>query len=446
MRAADSLISQKVKKILRLLLIALAAALLVIAGLLIWLRVSPPAPAALPFSDEPIGLKLIAENLTAPVALESPQDETGRLFVADQTGLIDLIDQDLGPAKQPFLDLRDRIVPLSALYDERGLLGLAFHPHFRENGRFFVYYSAPLRAGAPANWNHTGRLSEFRIIASNPDQADPGSERILLEIDEPQMNHNGGQLAFGPDGFLYIGLGDGGAANDTGQGHSPQGNAQDLNSLLGKILRIDVDSGDPYAIPHDNPFVGTEGRDEIYAYGLRNPYRFSFDAKGTNALFAADVGQNRWEEVNIITKQGNYGWNIREGNHCLQETESCAHMGSMGESLIDPILEYSHDAGLSVIGGYVYRGSAMPHLQGSYIFGDWGLRGLQAHGRIFVARQSPAAGRWSLQEVKIAQNALEGLHILAFGQDTRHELYVLTKALGGPGGTTGKIFKLVPAR
>jgi glucose/arabinose dehydrogenase len=242
-------------------------------------------------------------------------------------------------------------------YDERGLLGLAFHPAYAQNGRFFVYYSAPLREGAPQDFDHTSRISEFSVSSQNPDRADSGSERIMLEVDQPQSNHNGGTLLFGPqDGFLYISLGDGGAHNDAAPGHvedwyefNAGGNGQDVTqNLLGSILRIDVNTGGPYGIPQDNPFVGREGLDEIYAYGLRNPYRMSFDRAGEYGLFAVDAGEHLWEEISSIVKGGNYGWNVKEGTHCFdaanptEPPEQCPNIvgpnhPDQGKALIDPV-------------------------------------------------------------------------------------------------------------
>lgn len=433
--------------VLRVALYLLGAILALIAGLFIWLRFLPPQPAALPLYETPVALKLMADGLTSPVVLESAHDASGRLFVADQTGVIWIITAAGERVPAPFLDLRDQLVKLNSIYDERGLLGLVFHPKFKENGRFFVYYSAPLSRGAPKGWNHTSHLAEFKVSAKDPNLADRQSERILLEVNEPQMNHNGGQLAFGPDGDLYLGLGDGGAENDEGEGHSPQGNGQDTDKLLGKILRLDVSTIGSYKIPSDNPFVSGGGRGEIFAYGLRNPYRFSFDAGGEHELFVADVGQNLWEEVDLVTKGANYGWHIREGDHCLQssagDAQECSQAGAHGEPLIGPIVEYSHDVGLAVIGGYVYRGAAIPQLDGRYIFGDWGLRGLQAYGRLFAATKS--GNGWSMQEFSIAKNELNGLHVLAFGEDDEHELYLLANSTTGPGGTSGKVFRLIPA-
>jgi glucose/arabinose dehydrogenase len=274
----------------------------------------------------PIGLALVAEGFTAPVRIVAAPDESGRLFVVDQTGQIRVVARDGTLLQEPFLDIQDRLIELRQTYDERGLLGLAFHPDYPQNDRFFVYYSAPLREGAPQDFDHTSRISEFRVSPQNPDRADPDSERIILTVDQPQSNHNGGTLLFSPqDGFLYISLGDGGAHNDDAPGHAADwyefisgGNGQDVTqNLLGSILRIDVNIGEPYGIPQDNPFIGREGLDEIYAYGFRNPYRLSFDRAGEYGLFAVDAGEHLWEEISIIVKGGNYGWNVKEGTHCF---------------------------------------------------------------------------------------------------------------------------------
>ena len=400
-----------------------------------------------------VGLELVADGLTAPVALVSPHDGTGRLFVADQVGTIWVLTADGERLDEPFVDLQERMVGLNVAYDERGLLGLAFHPAFTEDGRFFVYYSAPLRDEAPEGWNHTSHLSEFRVSEADPNKADPESERILLQVDQPQSNHDGGQIAFGPDGYLYVPLGDGGGANDTGVGHPPVGNGQDTSTLLGSILRLDVDSGDSYAIPPDNPFVGKEGRDEIFAYGLRNPFRIAFDAEGSHQLFAGDVGQNLWEEVDIVTKGRNYGWNIREGTHCFdpnqpdEPPEQCPDSGTGGEPLRGPIVEYDHDVGIAVIGGYIYRGNLLPEFKGHYIFGDWSTTFLSGNGTLFTATPPESEGAlWMIQELEIAtgEDGKVGAFVLSLGQDADHELYVLTSELPGPVGNTGKVFKFVP--
>ena len=273
-------------------------------------------------SRQSVGLELVADGFVSPVGLIEAPDETGRMFVVDQVGIIWVMTADGRVTETPFLDLRARMVRLNTDYDERGLLGLAFHPAFATNGRLFVYYSAPLRSEGPQNWDHTSHISEFRLSPTDPDKADPESERIILEVDEPQANHNAGQITFGPDGYLYVALGDGGRANDTGTGHPPIGNGQDTSTLLGSILRIDVDGAEPYGIPPDNPFVGKDGQDEIFAYGFRNPFRISFDIGGNHELFVGDVGQQLWEEVNIVTKGNNYGWNIKEGAECFDPSSA----------------------------------------------------------------------------------------------------------------------------
>ena len=292
-----------------------------------------------PVGNEVLDVELVAEGLTAPGLLREAPDGSGRLFVVDQAGLIRVIDADGTLLPEPFLDVRSRMVTLNAGFDERGLLGLDFHPDYATNGRFYVYYSAPLRAGAPAAFNHTSHVSEF-TVSSDPNVADAGSEEVLLQVDQPQFNHNAGTVAFGPDGYLYISLGDGGGGDDTGVGHVAGGNGQDIESnLLGSILRIDVDGGDPYAIPADNPFVGEDGLDEIYAYGVRNPYRFSFDMGGSNDLLVGDAGQELYEEVSLVELGGNYGWNVKEGTHCFDPDDptnppaDCPDVGEMGEPL-----------------------------------------------------------------------------------------------------------------
>ena len=446
----------------RLLLAVVAAAALA----------AVPSTAAAQTEEAPaVGLRTVADGLTSPVTLASPGDGSGRLFVVDQAGLIQVLTPDGALRPEPFLDLRSRMVTLMAGFDERGLLGLAFHPQYAANGRFFVYYSAPLRAGGPAGFNHTSHISEFRVSA-DPNRADPVSERILLQVDEPQFNHNAGTLLFGPDdGDLYISLGDGGGANDVGLGHVADwfadnggGNGQDVTqNLLGSILRIDVDRGAPYAIPADNPFAGTpgcaDGCDETWAYGFRNPYRMSFDSGGSHQLFVGDVGQLSWEEVNIVSAGGNYGWNVKEGTHCFdaesptQEPAACpdvvgAGHPRTGDPLIDPIIEYPQarlgGPGVAVVGGHVYRGSALPQFRGRYVFGDWSRSFGQANGSLFVAN-SRKRGLWQMQELRVATSPTGRLNarLLGFGQDAAGELYALTTNNTGPTGTTGRVLKLV---
>ena len=351
-----------------------------------------------------------------------------------------------------------------------GLLGLAFHPDYAENGRFFVYYSAPLREGAPQDFDHTSRISEFSVSSQNPDRTDLGSERIILEVDQPQSNHNGGTLLFGPeDGFLYISLGDGGASNDAAPGHvedwyefNEGGNGQNVTeNLLGSILRIDVDTGDPYGIPQDNPFVGREGRDEIYAYGLRNPYRMSFDLAGEYGLFAVDAGQELWEEISIIVKGGNYGWNVKEGTHCFdaanpaEPPDQCpATVGpnhpDEGAALTNPVVEFANSKqtdglGVTVTDGFMYRGTALSDLQGQLVFSIWSMSQAEPRGRLFYAIPADT-GLWQIGELTPGQpvEGTVGHFILGMGQDSEGELYIATSDERTPVGQTGRVYKLIP--
>lgn len=417
-------------------------------------------------SDEPvgsIGLKRVADGFTAPVGMAVPDDGTRRLFIVDQVGRIYIVTASGQRLMTPFLDVTDRMPEIgidfgnNIIFDERGLLGLDFHPDYRNNGRFYVFYTVPKRDTDDEEFDSRSRISEFRVSSGDPNVADPASERVLLEILSPQFNHNGGQLKFGPDGYLYIGVGDGGASNDDGFGHHPElGNGQYKMTLHGKLLRIDVDDGEPYGIPADNPFVNDpDALPEIYAYGLRNPWRFSWDAQGR--LFLADVGQNLYEEINIIERGGNYGWRIREGFHCFDNDNpndppaSCPTTGADGEPLLDPILEYPHDAdehpfGISVTGGYVYRGTAIPCLRGEYVFGDWSTNFLTPDGTIFAAAEADD-GTWTMRELSVAgaDDGRIGRFIASFGEDRGGELYILTSENLGPFGTTGVVFQIVPA-
>jgi glucose/arabinose dehydrogenase len=382
--------------------------------------------------------------------LAASPDESQRLFIADQTGVIWVIANGKRLEK-PFLDIHDRVLKLNDFYDERGLLGLALHPEFAVNGRFYVSYSAPLRVGlSPNEWDHTTYVSEFTVSTDNPNQADPTSERVLLTMDKPGYNYEAGHLGFGPDGYLYIATGDSvhDPASEAGQF------AQDTFSLLGKILRIDINgTTDPdqnYLIPADNPFTdGVRGRAEVYAYGFRNPYRFSFDHSdsGQTRLFVADVGQAMMEEVDLVEPGRNYGWSIREGIHCFnsqhwsQPLDHCATQG-----LIDPVIAYLHENDLSaVIGGMVYHGEAIPELKGGYVFGDWG----RGNGHAFVAYPPLfGAGMWSMTEIQIEMLVTaSGMgQLLGIGQDGNGELYLLTKAPGtGATGNSGVVYKIIPS-
>jgi glucose/arabinose dehydrogenase len=395
-----------------------------------------------------VGLELVAGGFTSPVVLVEPNDGSQRLFVVDQIGVVWIISAGRR-IERPFLDLRDHIVELNSFYDERGLLGLAFHPDFATNGHFYVSYSGPLQAGlSPEEWDHTTYISEFTVSETEPDQANPASERVLLTMDKPGYNYEAGHIAFGPDGYLYVATGD--SVRDPG---SEAGKfAQDTASLLGKILRIDVngkaETGQNYLIPADNPFASGAGRPEIFAYGFRNPYRFSFDVSdsGKIRLFAADVGQAMMEEVSLVEPGGNYGWPIREGTLCFnsqnwsQPLESCP-----AGRLSGPVIAYTHQRDLSaIIGGMVYRGQTFTDLSGSYIFGDWG----QGNGRLFLA-QPPALGigLWKTAEIQIktGRNQSGIGQLLGIGQDQGREIYLLMKAPGiGPIGNSGAVYKLVP--
>jgi glucose/arabinose dehydrogenase len=390
-------------------------------------------------------VKLVADGFTSPVALVDPEDGSDRLFVADQTGLIWIVSegQRLEP---PFLDLREQVVELNSFYDERGLLGLAFHPDFASNGRFYVSYSAPLQPDVlPDEWDHTTYISEFKVSSDNPNQADPNSERVLLAIDKPGYNYEAGHLAFGPDGYLYIATGD--SVRDPSSEAGKY--AQDKSSLLGKILRIDINgtraTGQNYVVPADNPFVSGQGRPEIFAYGFRNPYRFSFDVSNSEAprLFVADVGQTTMEEVDLVEAGGNYGWPIREGTTCFNSQNWNQPLGSCSTSdLLEPVIAYAHKGDLSaIIGGVVYRGEDIPELTDGYVFGDWG----RGNGHLFVAFP-PGFGsrRWGISELPLE---FEIGQLLGVGQDERGELYLLTKAPGlGASGNSGTVYKIVPVR
>jgi glucose/arabinose dehydrogenase len=300
---------------------------------------------------------------------------------------VSMTDPSAQPA--PFLDIRDRLITNPG--QEEGLLGLAYAPDYATSGAFYLYYSA----GDPRRVV----ISRFRAAGN---VANASSERVLIEIGEPFSNHNGGALAFGPDGYLYIGVGDGGSAGD------PNGNGQNTNTLLGKILRLDVAGDAGYAIPADNPFAAS-GQAEIFAYGLRNPWRINFDAE-TGALWAGDVGQGRWEEVDRIEKGKNYGWNIAEGNDCYKPSSNCDMTG-----LTPPRTEYSHDDGCSITGGFVYRGAAMRELDGYYVYSDY------CSGNIWAVDTTSD----SSPPILLAKT---GLPVTSFAQDKDGELYLVTFA------------------
>ncbi|HWQ29069.1 MAG TPA: PQQ-dependent sugar dehydrogenase, partial [Dehalococcoidia bacterium] len=351
------------------------------------------APSATPPPPAPLGYLLApaipAATFPSMLAFAVYPGRPGEAVVATQTGQLWVVPlSGDGPARL-FGDVSDRLIPNPG--SEEGLLGLAFSPSFERDGLVYLYYSA----GPPRR----SVLSRFRVVSG---VIDPASEQALLEIPQPFANHNGGQIAFGPDGYLYVALGDGGSGGD------PLGNAQNLGELLGSILRIDVSGPTGYSVPSDNPFVGVEGaRPEIYAYGLRNPWRFSFDRK-TGALWAGDVGQNRWEEVDRIVAGGNYGWNIMEGPECFRAA-TCDRTG-----LMLPRAWYGREAGAcAVIGGYVYRGRAMPELDGWYVYGDF------CNGRVWAVNTADD----TTPPVLLAET---GHAISSFGELPDGELVALT--------------------
>lgn len=369
--------------------------------------------------DVSVTLEKVSDGLISPVAMAVANDGSNNLYICEQHGVIRLVKSG-ALLSEPFLDIRDKIIPQINVYSERGLLGIAFHPGYKKNRKFYVYYSAKSKKKGS---NHKSIVAEYLASASNPDKADKLHERVLLEIEQPESNHNGGQLAFGPDGYLYIGIGDGGGAGDK---HGKFGNSQNLNTLLGKILRIDVNTSSGYKIPHDNPFLGKVGLDEIWAYGLRNPWKFSFD-RMNGRLFCADVGQDKWEEVNIIKKGANYGWRVMEGNHCFNPEYNCNIA-----DLEMPIAEYSHEEGKSVTGGYVYWGK-LKSWNGKYIFADW-------TGKLFVLTEQ-SNHTWIRNEIKVNFES-KRLFINSLGEDERGEIYVLCLSGIGPEKSGGALFRL----
>ena len=366
---------------------------------------TPPTSAA-PLAAMQIEDAFPSLSFRRMVAMAYPDDGTGRLFVVLQPGRVMVFDDrpDVESAVE-FLDIQQRV---SDRGNEEGLLSIAFDPKFKDNGHFYVYYSA----ASPR------RSVVSRFTADDQGQADPSSERVIIEVAQPFSNHNGGQIVFGPDGYLYIGLGDGGSGGD------PQGNGQELRTLLGSILRIDVrlpSGSDEYRIPPDNPFADRPGgaRPEIWAYGLRNPWRFSFDRETEN-LWAGDVGQNRYEEIDLIKRGINYGWNTMEGFHCFGG-EDCDQSG-----LKPPVMEYGREGGCSVAGGYVYRGSRLPGLYGAYLYGDF------CSGKVWALRYD---GNEVTEHMLIVPS---GPMLSSFGEAPSGEIYLLS--------FDQSIYRLVPSK
>ncbi len=353
-----------------------------------------------PSNDSGLAVEVVAEGLRSPVYVTAPSDDP-RLFIVEQPGRVRVLDGGV-LRSEPFLDITDRVRDGG----ERGLLGLAFHPVYAANGHFYVNYTA---------LDGSTRIERYQVSA-DPNVADPASNTLIIEIEQPYGNHNGGMVAFGPDGMLYLGMGDGGSAND------PQGNGQDAGTLLGSLLRVDVDGDDPYEIPLGNPFAGVSGaRDEAWAIGLRNPWRFSFDAED-GLLYIGDVGQNAWEEINVAPASAaglNYGWNEMEGLHCFG-------FGSCDQSdLTLPAVEYGHDNGCSVIGGVVYRGTELPDLVGHYLYSDWcdgWLRSFRyADGTV------SAHTEWAVGDLG---------NVLSFGEDAARNVYITSQS--------GRVYRITP--
>ncbi len=418
--------------------------------------------AALAFAsiaaDAQVKIKLepFVTGLNSPLAMVQPPGDD-RFFIVEQLGRVRIADKNGELRGEPFLDVRNNIVRLEPDFDERGLFTIAFHPKFQENGKFYVSHAAQLKfqggLGKMLRWDHTNVVAEYAVSADDPNVADPKSGRIISSIDWPQFNHNGHWIDFGADGMLYISTGDGGAANDGGIGHNvTEGNGQDLTDLHGKVLRVDVDGGNPYGIPGDNPFVGnSDARPEIWAYGLRNPWRCSFDMADASTLVCGDVGQNSYEEVNVIEKGGNYGWRRMEATHCFDYAKPDDHPSSCDQGgLVLPIIEYQNCSakpngckGISVTGGYIYRGSHSGW-DGKYIFGDWSKSFGAMDGQIFIASQD-GSGKWSMEHTEVTNISGNIPYVLAFAQDAAGEVYVLTSITTGPVGSLDTIYKIAPA-
>ncbi|MPZ60914.1 MAG: hypothetical protein GEU93_06385 [Propionibacteriales bacterium] len=434
-----------------------------------------------------LDVELVADGLVAPLSLTFAPDGSGRRFIVDQTGLVQILTPEGRVLPEPFLDISDRVV-LQSAFDERGLLELAFHPQFASNGKLYVQYSAQREGenicvdeegvvpedpqGCP--FQYTRRVSEFVVSAADPNRVDPATERVIFETPWPGRKHNGGGLAFGPDGMFYIGLGDGGFI------HGPSGGgsafdvppallfgdllAQDLTSLYGKILRIDVDRGDPYGIPRDNPFVGEDGiPDEIFAWGFRNPFRISFDSEGDGAMYVSATADTLFEATYRVTQPGNYGWALKEGTHCFDRTsafappETCANVGSLGEPIHDPVIEYLNFAvedprsqvpgegfGRASLGGHIYRGEAIKWLRGRFVQGDFAVGTLD--GQILVATPTPSGHLWKLRRAFTfdPSDPVRSGFMKSIGQDADGELYAITGNFT-PTGLEGRIWKIIDA-
>ncbi|XP_064132953.1 HHIP-like protein 2 isoform X1 [Loxodonta africana] len=391
----------------------------------------------------------VANGLRNPVSMVHAGDGTHRFFVAEQVGVVWVYLPDGSRLEQPFLDLRSIVLTTPWIGDERGFLGLAFHPKFRRNRKFYIYYSCLGKKKVEKI-----RISEMKVSQADPNKANPKSERVILEIDEPASNHNGGQLLFGLDGYMYIFTGDGGQAGDP---FGKFGNAQNKSSLLGKVLRIDVNragsDGKRYRVPPDNPFVSEPGaHPAVYAFGVRNMWRCAVDRgdpitrQGRGRIFCGDVGQNRFEEIDLIVKGGNYGWRAKEGFECYDK-KLCRN-ASLDDIL--PIYAYGHAVGKSVTGGYVYRGCESPNLNGLYIFGDF------MSGRLMALQEDRKTKKWKKQDICLGNTATcafpglisaSRMFIISFAEDEAGELYFLATSYPSAYAPHGSIYKFVdPSR
>jgi glucose/arabinose dehydrogenase len=450
------------------------------------IRVPDPIPELIERGDAVVGLDTVAEGFVSPVTATFAPKDKKHLYVAEQDGKIWSVpigdDGHHSAAPRLFADISAVGLNLGCFfinYDERGLFGLAFHPDYRRNGLLYTFQSQP-PSGTPAlaanqcnstSPDHDNVVTEWRVNKPRARNAvvDPTSAREVLRLAHPQFNHNGGELRFGPDGMLYISIGDGGAADDQGPGHTdPGGNAQDLSNLLGKVLRIDPMAGSSapgYAIPADNPFVGTaDARGEIWAYGFRNPYKMSFDSK-TGDLYVADVGQNDIEEIDIVTAGMNYGWPVKEGSFAFEQNGAgpgFVTADTVAGPFVDPIAEYDHckgpvapdlagpcpqPEGVAIVGGFVYRGHEIDELRGHYVFAEYSTNFFASAGRLLYLDDDN-----QVKEFNIDGTSELGLGVLGIGQDARGELYVLGKSGAVPGNTgitdvtntSGVVQKLVP--
>lgn len=364
-----------------------------------------------------LNTQLVASDLQGPIDIAFPGN--GDVLIAEQIGKIRLVKNGVLTA-QPVLDIQSKLVKINPRYDVRGILGFTLSPKFSSNRKIYLFYCAPT---STPGMDHTNVVAEYTLPA-NSDPVDPNSGRIVFSSDAAAQGNNGGCIKFGPDGYLYIGMGDGGGGADN---HGPIGNGQNMNTLLGKILRIDVNSNTTYNIPKDNPFVGKpDVKPEIWAYGLRNPWRFSFD-KATKKLFVSDVGENAIEEIDVVEKGGNYGWRLSEGTHCFNPQINCDFTG-----VTKPIAEYDHHYGVCIIGGFVYNGKQLPAIKGKYIFADW-------TGPVYYIQKTGET--WQRGNVTL-KNFAPNAKVNSFGEDPSGEVYVLTTPDTSPVNPKGALYKI----